>query len=633
MLRSGGCSRNLQDGNCGSIPHRQEQRLPPVLVRQLYRRTRRSLCVEDGWPRARSRRRQGRFPHARQDHEALGVFKQGQQRRHRARLAADKRYAVFYVYRKLRSEPLLGCGKTSCACGKKHGGKKLSRVCATCKLSFNGTCAADNLNNLLSEHWECKGCVARVAHEAECNASLRVQVCDLLSGVPVPTGAKPADNGVAAAAAPGVVAATPFTPLPAASAAEKKPKKKKPKPLTDRERTAAILAASPLSALFQLPDGTSIFEAKMLDNPDELPPTDTAKLAEVFRSGRSISPRASEVTGGLLLAISLIANIDQSPLRRIALEGLSRKVREWHLSELQLLKQFVTSNYEQVQHLTLDQVVMYYITMQYVTSIKRNRSKGAERGWQPQTLHRELLNLQGALAALPFYATNVPFGISLKDSAEFNGLMKRLQHLSMEAQPTGQRAVSFDEMKKAVELEEKSAIKIALILMWLTAGRVGDILKLKMKSVKTGGARNLDITFEEGKGVTLSKGKYSVHTVMPECWRAQLMNHFASLKPTDLIVPPTEKMSMGARGAACNKALQRVDKFITTRSIRRGSLQAMAMGSDDMPPVDLATLMSYAGHLREATTKRYLDWGRLFGDAAQRQRAAAALLHPPPGRV
>lgn len=337
------------------------------------------------------------------------------------------------------------------------------------------------------------------------------------------------------------------------------------------------------------------------------------------------------MTGGMFVAIQLIEELNKSPLRRIALEGLSRSVREFHLKSLRSLKEFCLVNYEQTQHLGMDQVVLYCISMQFVQSIARNRSKGKDRGWQPQTLLREVLNLQGALAALPFYATNAVYGISLKDSAEYQGCLKRMQHKATESQPTGQRAATFEEMQQAIEKEANANVRISLILMWLTAGRIGDILKLRKKSVKTSGERNLDITFEEGKGVTLSNSKYSVHTVMPERWRTLLVNHLATLKPDDLLVQASTGIPLGARAAAANKALQRVDKSVTTRSIRRGSLQAMAMGSDDVPPVDLPTLMSYAGHLREATTKRYLDWGRLFGDAAQRQRAAAegALVRPP----
>jgi hypothetical protein len=38
--------------------------------------------------------------------------------------------------------------------------------------------------------------------------------------------------------------------------------------------------------------------------------------------------------------------------------------------------------------------------------------------------------------------------------------------------------------------------------------------------------------------------------------------------------------------------------------------------------------MSYSGHTSEKTLKRYLDWGRLFGEQTLAQRAAAANLQP-----
>jgi hypothetical protein len=58
------------------------------------------------------------------------------------------------------------------------------------------------------------------------------------------------------------------------------------------------------------------------------------------------------------------------------------------------------------------------------------------------------------------------------------------------------------------------------------------------------------------------------------------------------------------------------------------------MGTADLEPASLDTLMTYAGHTRPATTKRYLDWSRLFGEGAKLQRrAAAALVADPPAAV
>jgi hypothetical protein len=38
--------------------------------------------------------------------------------------------------------------------------------------------------------------------------------------------------------------------------------------------------------------------------------------------------------------------------------------------------------------------------------------------------------------------------------------------------------------------------------------------------------------------------------------------------------------------------------------------------------------MDLAGHTQESTTKRYLDWGRLFGESALAQREAVRNLRP-----
>jgi hypothetical protein len=54
------------------------------------------------------------------------------------------------------------------------------------------------------------------------------------------------------------------------------------------------------------------------------------------------------------------------------------------------------------------------------------------------------------------------------------------------------------------------------------------------------------------------------------------------------------------------RCYQLIDPRMEAKSVRRGSLQAMAACG-----VDHKTLMLYSGHLQETTLLRYLNWGRL----------------------
>jgi integrase len=180
-------------------------------------------------------------------------------------------------------------------------------------------------------------------------------------------------------------------------------------------------------------------------------------------------------------------------------------------------------------------------------------------------------------------------------------------------------------VEQAIQLEPLEQIKVALLLQYLTGARVGDIMQLTTEDITL--LRNLlDVCFAKGKGVLLRGGKYTVHTVVPEQWVVFLTTYLSKLKKGELVVPERPALKLAARTTALNKALKRVDSRMTSRSIRRGALQAMALGAHNQAPVDMQTLMSYAGHKREETTRRYLDWSRLFGEGAQRERQAAAAL-------
>jgi hypothetical protein len=110
-------------------------------------------------------------------------------------------------------------------------------------------------------------------------------------------------------------------------------------------------------------------------------------------------------------------------------------------------------------------------------------------------------------------------------------------------------------------------------------------------------------------------------------WLQRLRDHLDTLKPSDYVVKPTAKYpTQDARLRAVLDALKRVDANLTTRGTRRGALQAMAMGATTGEKVPLETLMRYAGHLNPATTRRYLDWSRLFGQSADDMRRAAQQL-------
>ena len=70
-------------------------------------------------------------------------------------------------------------------------------------------------------------------------------------------------------------------------------------------------------------------------------------------------------------------------------------------------------------------------------------------------------------------------------------------------------------------------------------------------------------------------------------------------------------------------ALRSVNPLLEQKSMRRGSLQALAAQG-----VDARTLMHYSGHTQERTLNRYLNWGKESGEMRQRTTSVAHHLWP-----
>ena len=383
----------------------------------------------------------------------------------------------------------------------------------------------------------------------------------------------------------------------------------------------AIAAINSLPAaqqcIFRRADGTFAWQTRQNPAPPPLDPSadPTSRLA---------GPSGMALTGADFAKVTLIGKMAESRCSQIAIMGLSPAVRVMHLQALLQFKDFI-QQHPATQHLPLPRLVLRFL---------RHKLLHARKWWQPQTFQRNLLNLLAALAWLPIYS-NASHTISLRSDAEVSATLKAVALKAAEAQPTHQAAASWASIQKAIEEEPLSHIKVAILLQWLTASRCGDVLGLTLGDISLN-QNLLDVTFSKGKGVLLRKGKYTVHTVVPTESLPLLTSHLAQVKRLQLkpqqkrseteIFFSTNAIAENKRVQLMNRALKRADSKLSTRAIRRGALQAMALGTADLPPVPLDTLMSYAGHTRPETTRRYLDWSRLFGAGAQQERQAAAAL-------
>lgn len=263
-------------------------------------------------------------------------------------------------------------------------------------------------------------------------------------------------------------------------------------------------------------------------------------------------------------------------------------------------------------------------------------------GWKPQTLLRHMTSISGALTDISIYAEGLAdTAIKMSQTVSWKSAIATIALEAMYAAPEGLDTVTAEEIHQAIGKvpQNMPQFKIALVIMWHTACRVGDVLDMYVEDVKSFNQRTGDITFmiARGKGCKLNKGKHAIHTVLDESHRQLFADHMMNMrgcnKTTCLIDRPGGR-AWSSRATEINKALKAAcpGRKVSSRSIRRGSLQAMSKGTITGECVSEATMMSYSGHKSLATLRRYLDWGTQAGALIDAQRAAASELQRAPAR-
>jgi hypothetical protein len=227
-------------------------------------------------------------------------------------------------------------------------------------------------------------------------------------------------------------------------------------------------------------------------------------------------------------------------------------------------------------------------------------------GWKPQTLFRTATSLAGALSSLPLYSSAL-VGVKLGTDPYWQRMIKFWRLHSNQNQPYNQPAASADHVLGAIDsVPDQPETQFMLALQWCTTARVGDILPLRRECVVwEPHSRSLSVKIDEGK-VMAKTGPYTIHTLVNEEFADMFTRFLAPLKnPKDRLFP-YDSIPRSTRVTRANAALKHAAADLSTRSIRRGALQAMALKG-----VSIAVLRQFSGHRSDETCKRYLDWGRL----------------------
>ena len=318
-------------------------------------------------------------------------------------------------------------------------------------------------------------------------------------------------------------------------------------------------------------------------------------------------PSAALVTAEVFLELNLNKEVEKE-----AGKALSAETAKFHLNVLTKLQRHLKHS-PQWKRIPITRAATRLLLIQ--ASIRK---------WKPQTLHRNAAALHGAMSTLPLYS-NAKVATNFGQDPYWINMMKFWRLKSNQAQPHGQAAVLTDEVQLAINAVPHNQLetKAALVIMWSTSARFSDIINMKKEALDWNPqTKKLRITVSEGK-VMAKVQPYTVATqVLTDDMAAVLNLYLPLVKEPQHYLFPIKTIDRKKRLANLNDALKMVNKEYTTRAIRRGALQAMAINN-----VPLKDIMAYSGHKSEETCKRYLDWGRLCINTHKAMEAAATHLH------
>lgn len=313
----------------------------------------------------------------------------------------------------------------------------------------------------------------------------------------------------------------------------------------------------------------------------------TEEVLAPFRRGNGIPLPAVAALKGSDLRL-MMAQPSQ-PMPHLVQAGLVKTTRQEHLRTLR----FLGALPKDCDDLPLPMAI--------ITTFEQTAEA---RSWRHSTLLKKLATAQGALALLPAYHAAPP--VILTQCPLWRQAMRAAGIAARQELPHQPTPASLSDIKRALTLETCLPTAAAIILAWVTAARTGCVLQLDSQDVQVNTDRSLSVRFRRGKGARI-RGPYTVHTAPLEAPMLRRLEKWLAGRRTKLFASATT-------GDKIRVALRRAKKDLEQRSIRRGSLQALACS----PNITDEVLMLFSGHTQVATLRRYLSWGT----AAAHTRAA-----------
>lgn len=326
-----------------------------------------------------------------------------------------------------------------------------------------------------------------------------------------------------------------------------------------------------------------------------------ANQAEVFRSRCEKGPFAAVVKGRFLSGLRLRTN----KVKDLALRALAPSTVKAHVRMLRYLQRIP----ERYQQLNLDRAMEQYLL-----------DSKAERRWLPTTMVVKMATAHGALRLLPLYAEG-ELPVLMRESVTWMSAMKAAAKMAKQHPPKQPTAAKWAEVEEAIKRETSTAVRMALLLTWLTCGRGGDVLllnpshvEIEERETKAGKISVMAVSFWKGKTVK-TRGSYTVFTQPPPVF---LLDEWKKYHKS---VEAQRYLFQGVKGAQIKIALRRANPKLEQRSLRRGAIQALAAtGLKD------EELLHYSGHTNVTMLRRYLNFGKVSGEGTRLASQAMALV-------
>lgn len=228
--------------------------------------------------------------------------------------------------------------------------------------------------------------------------------------------------------------------------------------------------------------------------------------------------------------------------------------------------------------------------------------------WLFSTLHTRLASIAGALKLLPLYVNNRP-SIHMASSVVWSQASAAAANRARLRLPHRATPANWSDVTDILTRENHSIPSIAILLAWLTCGRMADVLRLKSLDIGPG-SEYLTVTFRDTK----TRNPYTVATALPP---APHLQPLLDAIETANVNRPIFKTS----APAVARLLKAQRAGLSQHSLRRGGLQTLAAAG-----LPTTAIIHFSGHKSVTSLLAYLDDGAVAPENPARAIQARILI-------